>query len=104
MEKSWVVNGERTRKTIERETLEFLPPVGNGDDSSAVLSDLLENRLREIEVLKRRIAPTAIIIGETEIRRTEICGGDYNGTRETPFFVVHATDFEARTAAETVVK
>lgn len=39
------------------------PLVHYGDDARPVLCDLLENRLGEIEMLERRIAPTASIVG-----------------------------------------
>lgn len=40
----------------------MLPPVGNRDDSSSVLSNALKNRLSKVKVFKRRITPTAIIV------------------------------------------
>lgn len=41
----------------------FLPSEGYGDYASAVLSDLQESRLSQIEVLERRVAPAAVVIG-----------------------------------------
>ena len=53
-----------------------------------------------------RIAPTAIVAGESVVWRAEVCGGDKDGrvTWMTPFRVIGAFDFEARSTAETIVE
>lgn len=63
---------------------------GDGDYSSTVLGNLEEGRLSKIEVLERRITPTTVVIGESKIWWAEVCGSNYNRTRETPPGVVIA--------------
>jgi hypothetical protein len=41
----------------------------------------LKNRLREIEMMKRRVTPTTSVIGKSVVRRTEIGGCDNDSTR-----------------------
>jgi hypothetical protein len=57
------------------------PSVGNRDNTSFVLSNALKNRLREIEMMKRRVTPTTSVIGKSVVRRTEIGGCDNDSTR-----------------------
>lgn len=59
----------------------------------------MKNRLREVEMMKRRVAPTAIIVWKSKIRRTEIGGGDNNGTRKTPFLFTNTFHFETSPTA-----
>ena len=53
-----------------------------------------------------RVAPAAIVGGESVVWRAEICGGDQDGrvTGVAPFRVIRAFDFETRSTAETVVE
>lgn len=55
-----------------------LPAVGNGNDSGAISSDFEKHGHGEIEMRARGITPTAIVTGLSEVRRTEIGGGDEN--------------------------
>lgn len=48
--------------TKKKEEIFKIPPVRNRDDSSSVLSNALKNRLSEVKMLKRRIAPTTIVV------------------------------------------
>lgn len=56
------IKGEINRK-IKIKRGKMLPAVGNGDNASAVLSNVLEDGLREVEVLEGRVAPAAGIVG-----------------------------------------
>lgn len=60
---------------------------------------MLEDRLREIEVLVRRVAPPTV-----GVRWAEVGGGDLNRPRQTPLMVIHALDFKARATAQTIVE
>jgi len=56
-----------------------LPSINNGNNTSFILSNVLENRLREIKMVIRRATRTT--------RWTEISGSNNNGTMEIPFWV-----------------
>jgi hypothetical protein len=49
----------------------------------------------------RRIAPAAIVVRQSIVRRTEIGGGDQNRrvTRVAPLWVVHTFDLKAGSTA-----
>lgn len=51
----------------------------DGNNASSVDANLLPSRLSHIEVLKRRVAPSSIVVWESEIRRAEISGSDSDG-------------------------
>ena len=55
-------------------------------------------------MLEGRVAPAAVIVGEGEVRRAEVGGGDDDGAREAPLGVVVAPHLVARAAAEPVVE
>ena len=80
------------------------PSEGDRDDSGAVLSNLEEGRLGEVEVLEGRVAPAAIVIGQSEVWRAEVGGGDGDGAREAPSGVVVAPHFETSSAAQPIVE
>ena len=88
-------------------TLQKIPLEEDGDDSASVNANLLPSRLSHVEVLKRRITPTAIVVGQSIVRRAEI--GRRHGHRR-PFNappwirLVITNDLEALTARCTVVK
>ena len=65
-----------------------IPSVNNGNNSSSVNGDLLPRRLRHVKMLKRRIAPTSVIVGQSKIWRTEICCRNGNRfSRQTPLII-----------------
>ncbi|KAJ9545047.1 LOW QUALITY PROTEIN: hypothetical protein OSB04_024754 [Centaurea solstitialis] len=77
---------------------------GDWDDSSTILCNLQEGRLREIEMAEWGVAPPAIVIGECIIWGAEVGGGDGNDAMETPFRVIHAPQLVAGAAALPVVE
>lgn len=58
----------------------LVPLVNDRDDTASVDTDLFPGRLGHVEMLKRRIAPTSIVARKSEVGRTEIGGGDCNGS------------------------
>lgn len=68
---------------------------GDRDDSSTVLCDLKKGRFRHVEMLEWRVAPAAIVVGESKVRRAEVGGSDSNGSRKTPFRIICTSHFEA---------
>lgn len=80
------------------------PLVSYRDNSSSVLSNVLEHRLREIKMLLRRIAPTACIVGEGVVRWAKIGSCDHNGAGQAPFGVINTLNLIARPTAQTVVE
>lgn len=56
---------------------------------------MLEDRLREVKVVLRRVTPAAWW--------TEICGSDHNGARETPLWIICTPNFKACSTAEAIV-
>lgn len=67
------------------------PSVSDGHDPGTILSNLQESWLGEVEVLAGRIAPPAIVIGQCEVWRAKVCGGDCDGATQTPFRVTVAS-------------
>ena len=55
-------------------------------------------------MLKRRIAPPTVVVGETQVRWTEVCSRDGDSGTETPSRVIVALHLVARTACESVVE
>lgn len=80
------------------------PPEGNGDDAGSVLGDLEEGGFRHVEVLERGIAPPAVVVGEREVWRAEVGGGDGDGAGQAPLGVVVAVHLVARAARQPVVE
>ena len=76
-----------------------IPPVRHRHNSSSELGNVLEDRLREIKVVLRRVTPPPCIVRQGIVRRAEIGGGDHNGARQAPFGVIHAPDLIARSTA-----
>lgn len=56
----------------------WVPLEQNGDDSTSVNTNLFPGRLSHIEMLKRRIAPAAVVAWKSKVRRAEVCGSDGN--------------------------
>lgn len=56
---------------------------------------MLEDRLREVKVVLRRVTPAAWW--------AEICGSDHNGARETPLWIICTPNFKACSTAEAIV-
>lgn len=82
-------------------------PVMDRDDAAPVDTNVFEGSLRHVEMLKRRIAPTARIVGESVVWRAEIGGGDdHGGSDQAPLGldVCIPTNFKTSTAAETTVE
>ncbi|CAL9044048.1 unnamed protein product [Musa banksii] len=82
----------------------FTPAEGDGDDAGTVLRYLEKGRLGEVEMLQRRVAPAAVVVGEGVVGRTEVGGGDDDGSREAPPGVIGAPHLVARAAAEPIVE
>jgi len=53
-----------------------VPAVRDGDNAGTILCDFKEHGHGEVEVLSGRVAPAAIVAGESVVRRAEVCGGD----------------------------
>lgn len=81
-----------------------LPSVSNRHNTSSVLSNVLEDRLREVKVVLRRIAPAPSIVRKGIVWWAEIGGCDHNGTRQTPFGVIYTSNLIARTTAQAIVE
>ena len=67
----------------------FPPSISNRYNTSPVLSNVLEHRLREIKMLQGRVAPAPSIIGEGRVGWAEIGGSDHNGTWQAPLAVIY---------------
>jgi hypothetical protein len=80
------------------------PSVSHGNDSSSVLSYVLEYRLREIKMVLRRVTPAASIVGESIVRWAEISGCDHNGARQAPFGVTSTLNLITRSTAQPIVE
>lgn len=81
--------------------------VENRHDPTLVYGNLLESRLRHVEVLQGRVAPPAVVVRKIVVRRAEV--GDRDGHRrplEAPLgLVVNVTDeLEALSAGYPVVE
>lgn len=50
----------------------MIPLVDDRDDSASVNADLLPSRLGHVEVLERRVAPSAIVVRQSEVGWAEI--------------------------------
>lgn len=55
-------------------------------------------------MLEWRIAPPAIVVGQSQIRRTKVCGGDDDAAGPAPSGVIIASHFIARTTAQATVE
>lgn len=53
-----------------------LPAVGHRDNAGAVLGDLEEHGHGKIKVRARRVAPPAIVIRQSIVRRAKVGGSD----------------------------
>ncbi|KAK3011840.1 hypothetical protein RJ639_010834 [Escallonia herrerae] len=78
--------------------------IGKKDNSSAVSSYVLENRLRKIKVLQGSVTPPACIVWESTVWRAEISGRDYDRTRETPLAVIYTSDLKTSTTSQPIVE
>lgn len=65
---------------------------------------MLEDGLGEIEMLLRRVAPTAVIVGKCVVWWAKIGGRDQNRARETPLWVIDTPDLKASAAAQPIVE
>lgn len=77
---------------------------GNRHNSGAVLCDLQEGRLCQIEVLEGRIAPTAIVVGLCKVGRAEVGSSDNDASRAAPPRVIVTHHFIARAAAQAIIE
>jgi hypothetical protein len=82
----------------------YIPSVRDRHDSSSVLGNVLEDRLRKIKVVLGRVAPTPCIVRESIVWWAEIGGCNDNGAWQAPFRVTHALNLIARPAAQTIVE
>lgn len=69
-----------------------------------VLGNVEEDRLGEVKMVERRVAPAAGSAGKGVIGRTEVGSSDQNGARKAPFGVTHALDLIARPTAQPIVE
>ena len=82
----------------------FLPSEDDGHDSSTVLCNLQESGFSQVEVLEGRIAPPAVVVGQSEVRRAEVCRGDGDGAGEAPSRVIVAPHFVTSTTSQAIVE
>ena len=73
-----------------------IPSVSDRDNPSSVLSNVLEDRLREIKVLLGRITPASWW--------AEVSGSDDNGAREAPLGIIHTPKLKTGATAEAIVE
>ncbi|KAK3013294.1 hypothetical protein RJ639_008202 [Escallonia herrerae] len=78
--------------------------IGKKDNSSSVLSYVLENRLRKIKVPQGSVTPPSCIVWESTVWRAEISGRDYDRARETPLAVIYALDLKTSTTSQPIVE
>ncbi|KAG6497462.1 hypothetical protein ZIOFF_045362 [Zingiber officinale] len=76
----------------------------DGDDAGSVLCDVEEGRLGHVEVRAGRVAPAAVVAGESGVRRAEVGGRDDDGARKAPPRVVVAPKLVASAATEPIVE
>ena len=84
----------------------ILPAEGDGDNAGAVLGELEEPGHGEVEVGPGRVAPAAIVAGESEVWGTEVGRRDKDrrAARVAPPWIVGALQLEARPAAQPAVE
>lgn len=80
------------------------PSVRNRHNPSLVNGYTFENRLREIEMVERRIAPATSVIRESIVWRAEVSCSDDNGAWKTPLVFTSTCNLIARAAAEATVE
>ncbi|MCO5555039.1 hypothetical protein L7F22_008579 [Adiantum nelumboides] len=83
------------------------PPVLHRHNAAAVHPDLLKGWLRHVEVVERRVAPAARIVGQRGVGRAEIGGRHHHrGPSDAPFGVGAgiASKLKASTAAEAPIE
>ncbi|KAL4341991.1 hypothetical protein GQ457_08G012620 [Hibiscus cannabinus] len=75
-------------------------------DTSTVLGDLEEDRHGEVKVRAWRVAPPAVVGGESIVRRAKVSSRDNNGRipRVTPFWFICTLNLEACTTAKPIVE
>lgn len=64
-----------------------LPSVDYRNNTSSILGNVLEDRLREIKVVVRRITPAS--------RRAKVSGSDNDGATQAPLRVISAHNLKA---------
>lgn len=80
------------------------PSVRNRDDASFVLGNLLEDGLREVKMLLRRVTPAACVVREGIVWWAEISGRDQNGAGQAPSSVIHTLNLIARPTAQSIIE
>lgn len=75
--------------------IDYVPSVNYRNNSSSILCNMLEYRLREVKVLLRRVTPAAWW--------AKISGSDHNGAREAPLWIIHTPNFKACSTAKAIV-
>ncbi|KAG6513946.1 hypothetical protein ZIOFF_024283 [Zingiber officinale] len=81
-----------------------LPSEGDGDNAGSVLCDVEKGQLGHVEVRAGRVAPAAVVAGESGVRRVEVGGRDDDGARKAPSRVVVALKLVASAATEPIVE
>lgn len=80
-----------------------VPSEDNGDNTGLVLSNALEDWLREIKMLLGRVAPAAGVVGQSIVWRTEI-GGGHHDVAGKAHSAIHTLYHIASPAAKTTIK
>ena len=84
-------------------TVTYVPPVLDRHDAGTGDGDLGEDRLGEVEVRLRRVAPSTIVVGERIIGWAEV-GRCHNGGTRQAAATASASDLKARAAALPIVE
>lgn len=74
------------------------PLEDNRHDPTSVNTDLFPSRLSHIKMLERRVAPAAIVVWESIVRRAEVCcsnGDGYSFLAPLGIYLVVAHDLVA---------
>ncbi|KAG6468150.1 hypothetical protein ZIOFF_072721 [Zingiber officinale] len=96
--------GMQFSNVINSAVSQVAPAEGDRDDAGAVLPDMEERRLGEVEVRARGVAPATIVAGVVVGWRAEVGGGDDDGAREARLGVIGALQLVAGAIAELVVE
>ncbi|KAG6502153.1 hypothetical protein ZIOFF_042042 [Zingiber officinale] len=94
----------KTQNVRRNVCLFSLPSEGDGDDAGSVLCDVEKGQLGHVEVRAGRVAPAAVVAGESGVRRVEVGGRDDDGARKAPPRVVVAPKLVASAATEPIVE
>ncbi|KAG6510511.1 hypothetical protein ZIOFF_028535 [Zingiber officinale] len=94
----------KTQNVHQNVCLFSLPSDGYGDDAGSVLCDVEKGQLGHVEVRAGRVAPAAVVAGESGVRRVEVGGRDDDGAWKAPPRVIVAPKLVASAATEPIVE